>query len=575
MASFKNQKKDFLIRVDMFRIVKTIKTYCRLILTALVTLIGPHVYGQRASPEKPNIVFILVDDMGWKDLGIYGSKFYESPHIDQLAREGMLFTDAYSSSNVCSPSRSSIMTGQYPVHTGITDWIVGQQNIAGPQPDQKLLPPQFSFNLDTAEVTIAEALKKAGYATCYAGKWHLGLTPDFWPGNQGFDYNYGGWAAGSPVAAGMGGYFSPYHNPRLSDGPKGEFLTDRLTTEAIGFIRKQAEKKVPFFVDLSFYAVHEPVQAKKVYIDKFKEKAHRMGLDTLQQFIRNDTWMRGHSGWAERVVQDNPVYAGLIYSVDENVGRIINVLKQLGIAKTTIVIFTSDNGGLNTTRNAPTTNYPLRYGKGWNYEGGIRVPLIVKWPGLTTPGTKCSFPVINTDFYPTMLQMAGLPLMPRQHLDGISMVPLLEGKKKIGQPGIYWHYPHYHGAGGTPSSAIREGNWKLIQFYEDNHIELYNLRTDIEERQDLAPLFPKKAAEMLNLLNTWKRQTHAGIPTINPYYNPDYEELINKGKMTRGKYMSHYDSLFGKDTFDPNLFKSIMKRDKMYIQDAEGKSNSR
>ena len=519
----------------------------------LLCLFSPLILNaqQHKKPSRPNIIFILTDDLGWKDLTVYGSTFYETPNLDKLASEGMRFTNAYASCNVCSPSRSSILTGQYPVRTGITDWIAGRQS-AGPMPYDKLIPLPFTLNLDTSEVTIAEALKQNGYATFFAGKWHLGLLPRSWPLQEGFDVNKGGWAAGNPRDYGMGGYFSPYHNPKLEDGPKGEFLTDRLTTEAIEFIKEKSKENKPFFADLSFYAVHEPIEAKQEYVEKFKEKAHRLGLDTLTTFVKDAAWMQNESGWEERIVQSNPVYAALLYSVDENVGRIMTVLKQLNISENTIVIFTSDNGGLSTSEGAPTTNLPLRYGKGWNYEGGVRIPLIVKWPGVTQGESVCHFPIVNTDFYPTFLQMAGLPLMPEQHKDGISLAPLLEGKKTIDQPALYWHYPHYSNQGGTPSSAIREGNWKLVQFYGDNHSELYNLRTDIEERRDLSRALPGRTADMLKLLNKWKKQTHAKIPILNPYYNPDYKELMKNNDETWRQYILNYHSLFGKEIVDSN-----------------------
>jgi arylsulfatase A-like enzyme len=504
--------------------------------------------------------------MGWKDIGADGSTFYETPNIDKLASQGMRFTDAYASSTVCSPSRSSIMTGQYPVNTGITDWIPGMQNTKGPVPAQKLLPPEFAFNLPDSEVTIAQALKDHGYTTFYAGKWHLGIDSTSWPLAEGFDYNYGGWAAGSPWTYGMGGYFSPWNNPKLKNGPKGTFLTDRLTSLTIQFIKKEAKKGKPFFADLSFYAVHERIQSKKKYIKKFKKKARRMGLDTLQQFIRYPTADNPTGGWMQhfdvRVVQDNPVYAGLIYSVDENVGRIMKTLKKLGIGDNTIVVFTSDNGGLATLPKptAPTTVLPLRYGKGWAYEGGIRVPLIIKWPGVTKPGSVTHFPVINTDFYPTFLQMAELPPMPKQAIDGVSMVPLLKGKQSIDQPVLYWHYPHYHGGGESPVSAMREGNWKLIQFYNDNHVELYNLRADIGERHDLANIFPRKTAELLHKLNQWKRETHAKMPKVNPFYNPVYKKIIKKRHEDYQQYLKQYRSQLGKDTYLPMLHKRLSKK---------------
>ncbi len=536
-----------------------------IILIACGKPAGAFAQSHNPSKKKPNIIFILVDDMGWKDIGANGSTFYETPNIDKLASQGMRFTDAYASSTVCSPSRSSIMTGQYPVHTGITDWIVGMQNTQGPKPTQKLLPPEFTFNLPDSAVTIAQALNDHGYTTFYAGKWHLGIDSTSWPLAKGFDYNYGGWAAGNPWSYGLGGYFSPWHNPKLKDGPKGTFLTDRLTTKTIDFIKKMAQKDTPFFADLSFYAVHERIQSKKKYIEKFKQKAHRMGLDTLQQFITYPTadnptgWM---PHWSSRIVQSNPVYAGLIYSVDENVGRIMAVLKKLGIADNTVVVFTSDNGGLSTLPKptAPTTNLPFRYGKGWAYEGGIRVPLIIKWPGVTKQGSITHFPVVNTDFYPTFLQMAGLPPMPEQATDGVSMVPLLKGKQSIDQPDLYWHYPHYHGGGESPVSAMREGNWKLIQFYNDNHVELYNLRADKEEWHDVASVFPQKTAELRHKLNQWKRKTHAKIPEVNPFYNPDYRNILKEKHESYGQFLKQYRTLFSKDTYLPHLRKSLSKR---------------
>ncbi|HEY4288060.1 MAG TPA: sulfatase [Puia sp.] len=518
-----------------------------------------------ATGARPNIIFILVDDLGQRDLGVYGSSFYETPNLDRLASEGMRFTDAYAGSPICSPSRSSIMTGQYPTRTGITDWIVGRQNQEGPEPDNQLLAQPFEFDLDTAQVTIAEALKQGGYSTFFAGKWHLGLSEPYWPENQGFEVNKGGWAAGNPKDYGMGGYFSPYHNPKLPDGPAGEFLTDRLTTEAIQYILQNKNAAKPFFVELSFYAVHTPLEAKPEYIKKFKEKAHAMGLDSVQQFVR-DPWMR--PGGKERIVQANPVYAGLLYSVDENVGRIMTALKQSGLSDNTVVIFTSDNGGLSTSEGSPTSNAPLRYGKGWNYEGGVRIPLIVKWPKTAAAGAVCHSPVINTDLYPTFLQMAGMPLMPAQHKDGVSMSPLLKGESPGENPGenpkgqrvLYWHYPHYSNQGGSPSSALRAGDWKLVQFYENDHIELYNLAWDPGEQRDLANAFPEKTGELLELLNAWKKETKAKIPLVNPYYNPNYREVMKARQQTFRQYLSDYDTLFDRSFFDPQLMDKLNKK---------------
>ena len=520
----------------------------------------------QSPPTKPNIVFILCDDLGWRDLGCTGSNFYETPNIDRLAARGMKFMDAYASSPVCSPSRSSILTGQYPVHTGITDWIPGGSNILGPDPDMSVLEPNFVQNLATNGVTIAQALKAGGYATCFAGKWHLGLDPKSWPLPEGFDYNYGGWAAGNPRAYGMGGYFSPWHNPYLADAPKGTFLTDELTTKTIEFIKQEAKAGKPFFADLSFYAVHEPIEAKPEYIQKFKEKAHRLGLDTQPQFVKDEPWMQEYHSFKERIIQADPVYAGLIYSVDENVGRILDTLKELGIYSNTIVVFSSDNGGLATAEGSPTSNLPLRDGKGWTYEGGVRVPLIVCWPGVTSPGAACTFPVVNTDFYPTFLDIAGLPQRPEQSVDGVSLAPLLRGEPAINQPVIYWHYPHYGDQGGTPSSALRMGDWKLVQFYGDNHVELYNLASDVEERRDLAKALPEKTAELINLLNEWKFKTQAKIPEINPYYNPgEFAEFLrqhhidNKWSGALKSFRENYDRYFSTNVFDPNWLPATME----------------
>lgn len=511
---------------------------------------------QGKNPKRPNIIVFLVDDLGWKDLGCYGSTFYETSNIDKLASEGMRFTNAYASCNVCSPSRASILTGQYPVHTGITDWIPGRQYNHFPMPFDKLISAPNVFNMDTAQVTIAEALKRGGYATFFAGKWHLGISPAYWPENQGFDINKGGWAAGNPWSYGMGGYFSPYHNPRLKDGPKGEFLADRLATETIKFIREKAREGKPFFAELAFYAVHERIQAKEKYIEKFKQKAHRLGLDTLQHFVKDAKWMEYRSGWHERMVQSNPVYAALLYSVDESIGKIMKVLSSLGIEDNTVVVFTSDNGGLSTAEGAPTSNYPLRYGKGWNYEGGIRVPLIIKWPGVTRMNSVCHFPVISTDFYPTFLEMAQLPLMPHQHLDGVSMLPLLKGNNTIDQPDLFWHYPHYSNQGGKPSSAIRQGDWKLIQSYPSGSVKLYNLKWAVGERRDVSNAFPLKTAELLLKLNMWKRSTSAKMPRLNPFYNPYYKALNKRDHQDIKQFMSEYELLFDKNKFSRRLFKS-------------------
>ena len=455
------------------------------------------VAGDR-SRRKPNFVFILIDDMGFKDIGCNGSSFYETPNIDKLAGDGMRFTDAYAACPVCSPTRASIMTGKYPARLNLTDYLVGRRR-------GKLIPAEYIHQMPLEEVTIAEALKEAGYATCFIGKWHLGDKP-YWPEHQGFDVNIGGTRSGMPR-----NYFWPKWrgNPPI-EGRPGEYLTDRLTDEALKFLEGKKDK--PFLLYLSHYAVHIPIQAKKDMIEKYKAKAAKQPAKE-PRFLPE-----GRS--KARQVQDHPVYAGLVESVDESVGRVMKKLDDLGVADNTVVIFMSDNGGLSTSEGLPTSNLPLRAGKGWLYEGGIREPMIIKWPGVVKPQSVCSQPVTSTDFYPTMLEMAGLPLKPKQHIDGVSLVPLLRGKEKLKRKAIFWHYPHYGNQGGSPGGAVRIGDYKLIEFYEDNRVELYNLKADIGEKKNLAGKMPDKAAKMRKILQTWRKDVHAQMPKPNPDYKP-------------------------------------------------------
>jgi arylsulfatase A-like enzyme len=454
--------------------------------------------------SKPNFVFFLVDDLGWTDLGCYGSTFYETPKIDKLAQEAMRFTDAYAACPVCSPTRASIMTGKYPTRVGITDWIPGYSGKKA-----QLLTPEDIHQLPLEEETFPEVLKQAGYSTFFAGKWHLG-SEGYFPEQQGFDINKGGHHRGSPP----GGYFSPYKNPKLSDGPKGEYLTDRLADESVKFLQSQSKKQNPFLLYLSFYTVHTPIQAKQDYVAKYKTKLTKTDNAQTPDFIPE------RQSRAKQI-QDRPDYAGMVQSLDEAVGRVQDTLAQRNLADNTIIILMSDNGGLSTLpgrRNAPTANVPLRAGKGWVYEGGIRVPMIIKWPGVTKPDTKCNVPVISTDFYPTILEMAGLPLNPKQHVDGLSLVPLLQGGRSLPRKAIFWHYPHYHGSGSRPSAAVRAGDYKLLEFFAENQFELYNLKTDLAEKHNLAAKLPQKVAELKSLLRTLQKTTNAKFPRPNPEY---------------------------------------------------------
>jgi arylsulfatase A len=449
-----------------------------------------------ALDRKPNIVFILADDLGQRDLGCYGSAFYETPNIDALAKSALRFTDAYAACNVCSPTRAAIMTGKYPQRLGITDWLPGRKDM----PTQMLLRPKLADHLPLEEVTIAEALKESGYATGFFGKWHLG-GKEYWPDKHGFDINIGGCQLGHPPS-----YFSPYKIPAISDGPKGEYLTDRLTNEACKFI--ESNQNTPFFLYLPHYAVHNPQQAKPELINHFKSKASAASAGA--EFVADH-------GRKVRQRQNNPTYAANIASLDQSVGRVLQKLADLRLEDNTLVIFTSDNGGLSTAEGTPTSNAPLRMGKGWNYEGGIRVPLIVKWPGVTQAGALCETPNISTDFYATLLEIAGLPPRPAQHLDSVSIVPALKGQPMQERP-LFWHYPHYSNQGGPPSAAIRQGDYKLHEFFEDRHVELYNLKQDIAEQHDLAQSIPDKAKQLAEQLHAWQKSVGAAFPTPNPDY---------------------------------------------------------
>ncbi len=460
---------------------------------------------------QPNFVFFLVDDLGYMDVGFNNPEtFYETPNLDQLSAEGMKFTNAYAACPVCSPTRASIMSGKYPARLNTTDYF------GAPQPDgilqnknaywlkKPLLPAPYEDRLALEEVTLAEALKEAGYATFFAGKWHLG-PEGFWPEDQGFDVNAGGIERGGPYGGNK--YFSPYGNPRLKDGPEGEHLPDRLASEAVKFIDAHADE--PFLAYVSFYLVHTPLMAREDLKAKYEEKAKSFPPDDWgEEYPRK-----------VRLVQNHPVYAGMVEAMDLAVGKVLDHLKKTGLDKTTAVFMMSDNGGLSTSEGHPTSNLPLRAGKGWLYEGGIREPMIVKWPGNTESGSVCDVPVISTNFYPTMLEMSGLDFRPEQHIDGISMVSLLKGKENPDDfQTLFFHYPHYGNQGGTPGAAIREGKYKLIEFFEDGRVELYDLSEDVGEKNDLSIQMPEMVKELQDKLHQWQKEVEARFPAKNPFY---------------------------------------------------------
>ena len=452
--------------------------------------------------NKPNFLFILADDFGWTDLGCYGSTFYDTPNLDRLAKGGTRFTQAYAACPVCSPTRASIITGKYPARMATTDWF------GAPQPDnvgkhrtkdKPLLPAPYNEQVAPEEVTIAEALKEAGYATFFAGKWHMG-GEGFFPEDQGFDINKGGHHRGSPP----GGYFAPFKNPKLEDGPEGEHLPARLAEETAKFMRDSGDK--PFLAYLSFYSVHTPLQGREDLVEKYKARAEKLPEDRV-------VW--GEEGERKlRLVQDHAVYGAMVEAMDDAIGRVLDELDELGIADNTVVFFMSDNGGLSTSEGHPTSNLPLRAGKGWLYEGGIREPMMMRGPGVAK-GEVCDVPVTSTDFYPTILDLAGLPPRPDQHVDGLSIVPLVQ-KATIEDRPLFWHYPHYGNQGGSPGAAIRDGDWKLIEFFEDGRYELYNLAEDVGEKNNLADTQPDRVKDLAAKLHAWQKNVGARFPSPNP-----------------------------------------------------------
>jgi arylsulfatase A-like enzyme len=491
--------------------------------TTLRDLAAPDELATMMTPTRPNILLILIDDLGWRDLSCYGSSFYETPNLDLLAADGMRFTDAYASCPVCSPTRASIMTGKYPATVGITNWIYGFV-------DGKLKAQEFLDHLPLSETSVATALREGGYATWHVGKWHMG-GEGFEPQDHGFDVNIGGGHIGSPRR----GYFSPYQLPHLTDGTDGEYLTDRLTDESIRLIRERDREK-PFFLNLSHYAVHIPLGAPEPLVKKYREKAAALGLDKVQAIQTGefspvlDLALKGQRV-ERRVIQSDPVYAAMIENLDWNIGRLLETLEEEGIDGDTLVVFTSDNGGLATAQGSPTCNLPLIEGKGWMQEGGTRVSQIARWTGRIPAGATCAVPVTSTDFYPTFLEAAGLPLRPQQHCDGVSLLPLLlgQGTGSLDREAIYWHYPHYSDQGGTPGASVRSGQWKLIHFFETDQFALYDLAADLGERVNLIGDRPDLVARLKLMLADWMAAVGAKIPEPNPDYERFYQKIRAKG----------------------------------------------
>ena len=453
---------------------------------------------QAADTAGTNVVLILVDDLGWKDVGCYGSSYYQTPHIDQLARDGVRFTDGYAACNVCSPSRAAILSGKSPARLLLTQWLPSGRWSAT---KNRLREGRYISNLPLEEVTIAESLRENGYQTAFMGKWHLGTETYYYPEHQGFDLNVAGRDYGAP-----GSYFYPFEGkwriPTTGktlkkksplSGKQGDYLPDRLAEEAVKFISGHADK--PFFLMLSHYAVHTPLQAKK-------EKIRR------------------YLAIPEDDRQGHPTYAAMVESIDDSVGSVVEALRELGLEKDTLVIFTSDNGGFAKA----TSNSPLRANKGSNYEGGIRVPLIIKWPGRANAGTVTNEPAIGMDLYPTILQAAGLELRPHQHIDGESLVPVLTGTDSLKRDALFWHYPHYtQHPSSCPSAVVRSGNWKMIEAFETGRRQLFNLSDDLGETSDVSGKHPEKLAELTSRLNEWKQNVRADPMRPNPQFQGEDE----------------------------------------------------
>ena len=467
-----------------------------------------------------NVVFIIADDLGIMDTSPYNPEcFYETPHIESLAQSGMRFTDGYAACPVCSPTRSSILTGQWPARTRNTDYFGAPNQFFGqhlPDDYQPIRDGQFSRHaqrplwpapylgqLATSHTTLAEALKQNGYTTFFAGKWHLGPEGS-WPEEHGFDINKGGHQRGGPYGGKK--YFSPYGNPRLKDGAPGEHLPSRLAEETVRFIGDNADR--PFLAYLSFYSVHTPLMAPKALVKKYQDRKKREN--------RRDEFLP-EPPRQNRITQAHAVYAAMVEAMDAAVGTVLSALEEHGVADHTLVIFTSDNGGLSTSEGSPTSNLPFRAGKGWLYEGGIREPVLVRWPGVTEPGSVSDRVITSTDHFPTILEAAGLSLLPRQHCDGMSYASALRDAHDQGpQRALFWHYPHWGNQGGIPGAAVRSGDWKLIEWFWGKEPELFNLNDDPGEQQNLSAVCPEKLSELQAMLQSFREETHAILPATNP-----------------------------------------------------------
>lgn len=519
--------------------MKNIITLLSVVITMLVSCNTSQKVEQKSiEPEKKNILFILADDYGYNDMSFRNDSFYETPNIDAIAKEGTVFSSGYATCQVCSPSRASILNGKFPARHGITDWIGAREGEKWREKKRfnKLLPPKYNHNLAHKDITLPEALKEEGYTTFFAGKWHLGEKGS-WPEDHGFDINIGGWDAGSP----KGGFFSPYENPNMKDGENGENLSMRLAKETVQFMKENKDEK--FFAYLSFYAVHGPIQTTYQKWEKYRNKAEKNGIA--------DSSFKMKKFLPMRETQDNPIYAGLVESMDDAVGVVLQGLKDLGLDKNTIVVFTSDNGGVSAGDAYSTSNLPLRGGKGYQYEGGIREPYFIKVPWMENSIKENNTPVSGADFYPTLLDLVGAKLKPEEHLDGVSLLPLLKGET-IEERLLIWHYPHYGNQGGEPSSIIRKGDWKLIYYYEDGRNELFNLKTDLEEMNDISKENIEVVETLKSTLFNYLKEVDAKYPERDPLYNAELEDKhLEKMATKKLQSLEKQRKAFLSPDFDP------------------------
>jgi arylsulfatase A-like enzyme len=446
-----------------------------------------------AEQRPPNVVVFLVDDLGYMDIEANNPGcFYETPNINQLARSGMRFTNGYAANPVCSPTRYSLITGKYPTRVRATNFFSGKRS-------GKFNPAPLNDRMPLDEITIAQALKAKGYATFFAGKWHLGPSEEYYPQNRGFDINIGGHHRGGPYTGKR--YFAPFENPEIrEESPEGDHLPDRLARETVKFI--EANQGKPFFAYLAFYSVHTPLMGRPDLVKKYRAKAAAI---SGQEFAEEEQ-VFGERKRNVRIVQKHAVYAAMVEAMDEAVGKVLQQIDDSGLADQTIVVFTSDNGGLSTSEGSPTSNLPLRGGKGWVYEGGIREPWIIRYPGVTPPGAVSDEPICSIDLFPTVARAAGIHVT--HPIDGIDLLPALKGGS-LERKALYWHYPHYSNQGGIPGGAIRVGDYKLFERYEDGRVHLYNLKTDVGERNDLAAQEPDRVIRMRAGLHAWYRSVGA------------------------------------------------------------------